>query len=86
MGVALTNQRLLLLKISTSWGFGVGGNFEELLGSVPLGEVDSIEVKRIAARQNITLHIRGQEIKLEANAAAGGKKLEAAFARAKSLV
>ena len=38
--------------------------------AIPLTEVDSIDVKKIALRQNITLTVRGVEIPLETNAKA----------------
>jgi len=68
--VVLTSTRLLTARIGAPIGLGLGGKFKEILSAVPVNEVDGIEVKKIALRQNITLHVRGEAISLEANAAA----------------
>jgi hypothetical protein len=68
--VVLTSTRLLTARIGAPIGMGLGGKFKEILSSVPVNEVDGIEVRKIALRQNITLHVRGEAITLEANAAA----------------
>jgi len=84
MALVLTNRRLLTVKISAPIGLGIGGNVKELLTPIPLAEVDSIEVKKIALRQNITLTIRGVEIPLETNAKANARGLADEFARVKA--
>ena len=48
MALAVTNRRLLSLKISNPVGLGIGGDVKELVSAAPLGEVDSIELKRLA--------------------------------------
>ena len=83
MALALTDRRLLTLKISAPIGLGIGGSVKELLSAIPLDQVDAIEVKKIALRQNITLRIRGVEIPLETNAKANAKGLAETFERAK---
>lgn len=77
--VVLTGQRLLTVKIGAPIGLGLGGKVKELLGAVPLAEVEGIDVKKVALRQSITLHVRGQSIQLEANAAASGAQLASTF-------
>jgi hypothetical protein len=84
MALALTDRRLLTLKISAPIGLGIGGSVKELLSAIPLSEVDSIAVRKIALRQNITVTIRGVEIPLETNAKANASGLAEAFGRAKS--
>ncbi len=84
MALALTQRRLLTMKISSPIGLGIGGNVKELLTAIPLGEVDSIEVKRIALRQNITITVRGVEIPLETNAKANAGGLAEEFNRLKA--
>jgi hypothetical protein len=83
MALALTPRRLLTLRIGTPIGLGIGGSVKELLSAISLDEVDAIEVKRIALRQNIRLSVRGSEIELEANAGASAKELAEAFGRAR---
>ena len=83
MALALTPTRLLTLGISTPIGLGIGGEVRELVSAAPLAEVDSIEVKRLALGQIVTLTVRGVPFKLEANAMAGARALAEAFERAK---
>jgi hypothetical protein len=65
MAIVLTDRRLLAFKV----GFTLGGSIksiEEVLGSVALREVDSIEAKRVGLGGNLVLAVRGGEpIKLE---------------------
>ena len=84
MALALTPRRLLTLKISAPIGLGLGGSVKELLTAIPLSEVDSIEVKRIALRQNITITVRGVDIPLETNAKANAGGLAEEFERLKT--
>lgn len=81
--VVLTRQRLLTVKIGAPIGLGMGGKVKEVLSAVPLAEVQAVEVKKIALRQNITLHVRGQAIELEANAAASAAELASTLASLK---
>ena len=72
--IVLTNSRVLTVKIGAPIGLGLGGKVKEVLSAVPLHDVDGVDVKKIAMRQNITLRARGQTIELEANAAASGSE------------
>jgi hypothetical protein len=78
--LVLTNQRLLTVKIGAPIGMGLGGKVKEVLSSVPVADVAAIETKKVALRQNITLHVRGEAIPLEANAAASGEAMASALA------
>ena len=84
MALALTDRRLLTLRISSPIGFGIGGSVKELLSAIPLDQVDSIAVKKIALRQNITITIRGVEIPLETNAKANAGGLAEELERLKA--
>jgi hypothetical protein len=79
MGVVLTQRRLLTLKIGAPIGLGIGGAVKDLLSAVPIAEIDGMEVKRLALGFKIMLRVRGSEITLEANAAAGAKDFAAAL-------
>jgi hypothetical protein len=81
--IVLTRQRLLTVKIGAPIGMGLGGKVKEVLSSVPIAAVAGIEVKKVALRQNITLHVGDETIALEANAAASGNELAAALASLK---
>jgi hypothetical protein len=80
--LVLTNQRLLTVKISAPIGLGLGGKVKEILSGVPVQSA-SVDVKKIALRQNVTLHVGDQSIELEANAAANASQLADALRAAK---
>ena len=84
MALALTQRRLLTLNISTPLGLGLGGKVKELMSAVPIDDVDSIVVKRLAIGYTITVTVRGVAFKLEANAASGARALAETFDRARS--
>jgi len=84
MGVVLTQRRLLTLKIGTPIGLGIGGAVKELMSAVPIEEIDDIQVSRLALGFKIKLSVRGSEITLEANAAAGAKDFAAALESARA--
>lgn len=73
--LVLTSSRLLTVKISAPIGLGLGGKVKEVLSAVPVSEVEGVDVKKIALRQNVTLRTRGQTIELEANASASASEL-----------
>lgn len=77
--IVLTRSRLLTVKIGAPIGMGLGGKVKELLSAVPVDEVDGIDVKKVALRQNITLRVRGQSVELEANAAANATEMASAL-------
>jgi hypothetical protein len=79
MALALTPKRLLALSISNPVGMGVSGKVNEVLSSVPISDVDAIEVKRLLVGSRITLTVRGTAMKLEAGAGAKAKPLAEAF-------
>jgi hypothetical protein len=81
--LVLTNRRLLTVQTGEALGAGIGGSVKEVLSAVPLADVEGIKVKRLLLGYVITLKARGQEFKLEANAAAGAKPMAEAFERAK---
>jgi hypothetical protein len=81
MAVALTQRRLLTLRIGTPIGLGIGGHVKELMSAVPIGDVDSIGVKRLALGYTITLTVRGVAITLEANAASRARAFADTFER-----
>ena len=73
MALAVTNKRLLSLKISNPVGLGIGGDVKELVSAAPLGEVDSIELKRLAVGKTVTVTVRGTPFVLEVGAGANAK-------------
>ena len=81
MGVALTQKRLLTLRIGTPIGLGIGGAVKGLLSAVPIADVEAIEVKRLALGYTIALTVRGSRFALEANAASNAPALAEAFER-----
>jgi len=84
MALAITNRRLLSLKISSPVGLGIGGEVKELVSSAPLSEVDSIELKRLAVGKTVTVTVRGTPFVLEVGAGANAKGVAEAFEQAKA--
>jgi hypothetical protein len=84
MALAVTDRRLLSLKISNPVGLGIGGEVKELVSSAPLSEVDSIEVKRLAVGKTVTVTVRGTPFVLEVGAGANAKGVAEEFERAKA--
>ena len=86
MALALTDRRLVVLKISPPIAMGKGADVKELVSAVPLGDVDSIEVKRLLVGKVVVVTVGGAAVKLEAGAGANAKGLAEEFARARALV
>jgi hypothetical protein len=84
MALAVTNRRVLSLKISNPVGLGIGGDVKELVSAAPLGEVDSIELKRLAVGKTVTVTVRGTPFVLEVGAGANAKGVAEEFERAKA--
>ena len=84
MALAVTQRRLLSLKVTAPVGMGIGMKVKELAGAVPLSEVDSIEVKRLAAGKTITVTVRGHSFVLEAGAGANVNGVTEAFEQQKA--
>lgn len=82
MALAVTDRRLVVLRISPPIAMGKGGDVKGLLSAVPLGDVDSIEVKRLLVGKVVIVSVSGVSMKLEAGAGADAKGLAAAFERA----
>ena len=53
------------------------------MSAAPLGEVDSIEVKRLAVGKTVTVTVRGTPFVLEVGAGANAKGVSEAFEQAK---
>jgi hypothetical protein len=85
MAVAVTQRRLLTLKIGSPIGLGIGGSVKALLSAVPIADVDSVEVKRLAAGKVLKLGVRGAEVKLEVNAMTDANGVAEAVNRTKAV-
>jgi hypothetical protein len=84
MALAVTPRRLLSLKVTQPVGMGIGMKVQELVGAVPVGDVDSIEVKRLAVGKTVTVTVRGVPFVLEVGAGADTKGVTEALERAKT--
>jgi hypothetical protein len=82
MALVLTQRRLLSFKIGSPIGMGAGGEVKDLVGSAPIAEVDSIEIKRLLLGKVVNVSVRGVPFKLEVNAKANASGLADAFNRA----
>jgi hypothetical protein len=85
MALAVTDRRLVVLKISPPIAMGKGGDVKELVSAVPLTDVDSIEIKRLLVGKVVVVTVGGAAVKLEAGAGANAKGLAEEFARARAL-
>jgi hypothetical protein len=85
MALAVTDRRILSLKISNPVGLGIGGDVKELVSAAPLSDVDSIEVKRLAVGKTVTVTVRGAPFVLEVGAGANAKGVAEEFERAKAV-
>jgi hypothetical protein len=86
MALALTEGRLIVFKVSPPIAMGKGGDVKELVSAVPLGDVDSVEVKRLLVGKVVIVRVGGTDIKLEAGPGANAKGLAEEFARVRALV
>ncbi len=84
MALAVTQRRLLSLKVGSLVGLGMGGKVEGLVSAVPVSEVDSIELKRLAAGKTVTVTVRGVPFVLEVGAGANAKGVVEALEHAKA--
>ena len=86
MALALTDSRLVVFKVSQPIAMGKGGDVKELVSAVPLGDVDSIEVKRLLVGKVVIVTVGGAAVKLESGPGANVKGLAEEFARVRALV
>jgi hypothetical protein len=86
MALALTDKRLLVLRVSAPIGLGKGGDVKDLVSEAPLADVDSIEVKRLLAGKIVTVTVRGTSFRLEVGAGMDTKGVADGLALAKAAV
>ena len=85
MVLGLSERRLLVLTgKKKSLGTGKIMEIDELISSVPLGEVNSIEVKRLLVGKTVRIGMNGGEVKLEVPPGNDPKGFAAEFERLKS--
>jgi hypothetical protein len=84
MALLVTTRRVIVLKIGSPIGLGIGGVVEELVSSLPISTVDEISVSRLLLGKVITVIVAGEEIKLEVNAAAYAGGIAGAFGKLKA--
>lgn len=84
MALAVTPRRLLSFQITAPVGLGIGMKVKDLVGAVPVSEVNSIEVKRLAVGKTVAVTIRGVAFVLEVGAGADAKGVAEALERAKA--
>lgn len=81
-GVVLTPSRIMTFGLGISM-MGAVKDVKDVLSSVPLTEIESVESKRLGAAGVITVTAQGGTFKLESKAPAA-KQFAEAFAQAKS--
>jgi len=83
MALALSDRRLLVFKIETS-AMGKPKAVTELFSAVPVGEVESIQVKRLLVGKTMSISANGAQAKLEVGAGQDAKGLAEQFERMKA--
>jgi hypothetical protein len=83
MALALSDRRLIVFAIETS-AMGKPKAVKELVSSVPVGEVESIQVKRLLVGKTVKVSANGAEAKLEVGAGQDAKGLAEQFERVKA--
>jgi hypothetical protein len=86
MALTLTDQRLLVFKVSPPIALGKGGDVKDLVSEAPLADVDSIDAKRLLVGKVVTVTVRGAAFKLEVGAGENVKGLADGFERVKAAV
>ena len=86
MALAMTDKRLLVLRVSPPIALGKGGDVKDLVSQAPLADVDSIDVKRLLAGKIVTVTVRGTPFKLEVGAGMDTKGMADGLAHAKAVV
>jgi hypothetical protein len=81
MALALTSRCLLVLRIGSPIGLGIGGAVKAIVSAVPLSDVNAITMRRLLLGKVVTVTVRGIPVRLEANAAADVAGLIDAFNR-----
>jgi hypothetical protein len=83
MALALSDRRLIVFGIETS-AMGKPKAVKELVSAMPVGEVESIQVKRLLVGKTMTVSANGAEAKLEVGAGQDAKGLAEQFERVKA--
>ena len=83
MALALSDRRLLVFKIETS-AMGKPKAVKELFSAVPVGEVESTQVKRLLVGKTMSISANGAQAKLEVGAGQDAKGLAEQFERVKA--
>jgi hypothetical protein len=84
MALALTDRRVAVFGGDTSMGTGKFTGITELVSSVPLGEVESIRIKRLLVGKTVTVNLQGGEVKLEVPPGQDAKAFVEEFERRKN--
>lgn len=84
MGLVITSQRVITLKIGMIIGLGIGGSVKGLLSALPLTEIGSIETHRVGLSKVIELTVEGVGVTLEASNNADVDGLIASYTAARA--
>jgi hypothetical protein len=84
MALAITQWRLMALRIGSPIGLRIGGRARELVGAARLADVHVLDVKRLVLGQVIRIGVQAAPFELEANAPAGAKPLADAVGHARA--
>jgi hypothetical protein len=85
MALLVTTQRVVVLKIGSPVGLGIGGAVERLVSSLPISAVDEIRVRRLLLGKVITVIVASDEIKLEVGTGADAGGIARASGKMKAM-
>jgi hypothetical protein len=86
MALALTDKRLLVLRVSAPLAMGKGGDVKDLVSEAPLADVESVDVKRLLVGKVVTVTVAGTPFKLEVGGGGDAKGLADQLAQVKAAV
>ncbi|MFL5894675.1 MAG: hypothetical protein ACJ76Z_06115 [Thermoleophilaceae bacterium] len=84
MALALTERRIIVFTGTTSAGSGKIKEVTDLVSSAPLGDVESIQVKRLLLGKTVNIAMTDGEVKLEVPSGQDPKGFAAEFDRMKT--
>jgi hypothetical protein len=76
--LAVTTQRVLITKMN-----GMGSKATEIVGGLPVAEVDAIGVEKTTLRKTVTVTARGATLSMETHKATPAETIQQALAQAK---
>ena len=85
MALLVTTRRVMVLRIGSPIGMGIGGAVKEFVSALAISDVDDIRITRLVLGKVIRVIVGGAEIRLEVNAAAHAGAIVESFTKMKAV-